>query len=119
MLTIYIYAKCSTCRAAVAWLKDHGIEFSERPIRETPPSAAELATVLQAQGGNLRRLFNTSSQDYRDLGISGRIDALSPAAAFALMAKNGNLVRRPFVIGPGVALTGFDQVQWAAAFGRR
>lgn len=118
MIAVYTYSKCSTCRKATAWLRARGIEFQERPIRETPPPAAELGAALKAQGGNLRRLFNTSSQDYRDLGISERLEALAPAAAFALMAKNGNLVRRPFVIGPGVALNGFDEAAWAEAFAR-
>jgi len=115
MLTVYTYAKCSTCRNATRWLRDHGVPFEERPIREAPPSAAELSAMLQANGGNLRRLFNTSSQDYRDLGITDRIGAMEPAEAFRLMAKNGNLVRRPFVIGPEVALVGFDEAAWAAA----
>ncbi|HVW22708.1 MAG TPA: Spx/MgsR family RNA polymerase-binding regulatory protein [Opitutaceae bacterium] len=116
-MIVYTYAKCSTCRGAVKWLTARGLKFEVRPIRETPPSAEELAAMLAAQGGNLRRLFNTSSQDYRDLGISGRVDAMDPAEAFALMARNGNLVRRPFLLGPGAALVGFDERAWAAALG--
>jgi arsenate reductase len=115
MLTVYTYAKCSTCRKATQWLRARGTQFEERPIRETPPPAAELSAMLKANGGNLRRLFNTSSQDYRDLGITDRIDAMAPAEAFQLMAKNGNLVRRPFLLGPEVALVGFDEGAWGAA----
>lgn len=116
MLTVYTYAKCSTCRKAVRWLEARGIAFEERPIRETPPGAEELAAMLAAHGGNLRRLFNTSSPDYRDLGVSDRIGSMAPTEAFRLMAKNGNLVRRPFALGPGVALVGFDEDAWGAIF---
>jgi arsenate reductase len=35
--------------------------------------------------------------------------------ALALLAGNGNLVKRPFLLGDGVALTGFDEAAWAAA----
>jgi|SRR5580704_15751544 arsenate reductase len=117
MLTIYTYSKCSTCRKAVKWLKERKVRFEERPIRETPPSAGELDAMLAAQGANLRRLFNTSSQDYRDLGISDRMDGLSKDEAFGLMARNGNLVRRPFLLGKGIGLVGFDEAVWAAALG--
>lgn len=34
------------------------------------------------------------------------------------MAKNGNLIRRPFGIGPGVVLNGFDEAAWTEAFAR-
>lgn len=115
-MTVYTYAKCSTCRAATQWLRARGLAFEERAIRETPPSAAELSAMLAAQGGNLRRLLNTSSQDYRALGISDRLDAMKPEEVFRLVARNGNLARRPFVLGKGVALTGFDEKAWAAAF---
>jgi len=118
MLTVYTYANCSTCRKATRWLRAHGARFEERPIRENPPSAAELSAMLRANGGNLRRLFNTSSQDYRNLGVTDRIGAMAPAEAFRLMAGNGNLVRRPFLLGPDVALVGFDEAAWGAALAR-
>ena len=60
MLTVYTYAKCSTCRAATKWLQERGVPFEERPIRETPPSVAELRRMLAARDGEIRRLFNTS-----------------------------------------------------------
>jgi len=30
-----------------------------------------------------------------------------------LLARNGNLVKRPFLIGSGVGLVGFDEAEWA------
>lgn len=115
MLTVYTYANCDTCRRAAKWLRAHSIAFTERPIRETPPSPAELRTMLAAHNGELRRLFNTSGRDYREQKLGERLPTLSPAAALALLAANGNLVKRPFAIGPGVALAGFDETAWAAA----
>lgn len=116
MLKIYTYAKCSTCRDARKWLEARGLPFGEHPIRETPPTADELKIMLKACGGQMKRLFNTSSQDYRDLGISQRMDSLPPSEAFALIARNGNLARRPFLLGPGLALVGFDERAWEEAF---
>ena len=114
-LKIYTYASCDTSRRAVKWLRAHGLEFAEHAIRETPPSPAELRTMLAAQGGELRRLFNTSGRDYREQQLGGKLPALGESAALALLAGNGNLVKRPFLLGGGVALTGFDEAAWAAA----
>jgi arsenate reductase len=43
---------------------------------------------------------------------------MSEAEAIALLAGNGNLVKRPFLLGGGVALVGFDEKTWAAALRR-
>jgi arsenate reductase len=118
-LTIYTLTNCDTCRAAVKWLRAHGVAFTEHAIRETPPTPAELRAMLAAHGGELRRLFNTAGRDYRDQKLGEKLPGLSPAAALALLAGNGNLVKRPFLIGDGVALTGFDEAAWAAALLRR
>jgi len=117
-LVIYTYAKCSTCRDAVKWLQARGLAFEERPIRETPPSLPELRTMLAAQPGGLKRLFNTSGLDYRAMKMNEKLPAMSEDAALSLLTKNGNLVKRPFVLGRGVALVGFKVAEWQAELGK-
>ena len=119
VLKIYTLATCDACRRAVKWLRAQGIAFDERPIRETPPQAAELRAALAAQGGEVRRLFNVSGRDYRAQKLGEEMPAMSAAAALALLAENGNLVKRPLVIGDGVALVGFDAKTWARALGAK
>lgn len=117
MLKVYHYAKCSTCRNALKWLRLQGVNFSEHAIRETPPSAGELQAMLESHGGNIRRLFNTSGMDYRALGLAEKLPAMSTADALALLRTNGMLVKRPFAIdvSAGVFLTGFRQPEWEKA----
>ncbi|MEI6861846.1 MAG: Spx/MgsR family RNA polymerase-binding regulatory protein [Verrucomicrobiota bacterium] len=116
-LVLYTYANCDTCGRAVKWLRTRGVAFFEKPIRETPPSPAELHAMLRHQGGALRRLFNTSGRDYRTLGLGEKLPAMSEADAVALLATNGNLVKRPFALGANFGLVGFDEAEWARAFG--
>lgn len=111
-MKIYTYAKCSTCRNALKWLDAKGVAYKNLPIRETPPSVAELKKMLKAYDGNIRRLLNTSSKDYRELGIKDRLDDMKPEQVFALMQENGNLVKRPFVIGEDTFITGFKSYEW-------
>ncbi len=114
-LTVYTLSNCDTCRRAVKWLHAHRVPFTERAIRETPPSPAELRAMLAAQGGARGKLFNTSGRDYRDQKLGEKLPTLTDAAALALLAANGNLVKRPFAIGAGVALVGFDETAWTTA----
>jgi len=115
MLTAYTYHKCGTCRKATAFFRQHGIEVREIPVREQPPSLAELKAMLKACHGELRKLFNTSGTDYKALGLSKKLVAMSDQEALELLARNGNLVKRPFVIGNGIHLVGFNESDWRNA----
>jgi len=114
MLEIYTYSGCDTCRQAVKYLQARKIPFHEIPIRETPPSLAELRAMRKAQG-DLRKLFNTAGADYRALGLSKKLPTLEEPDALLLLAENGNLVKRPFLIGDNIHLTGFKKDEWDEA----
>jgi arsenate reductase len=113
-IVVHTYARCSTCRAAVHWLRGRNVAFVERPIVESPPTVAELRRMLGLQQGNLRRLCNTSGIEYRALGLAAKLPSLTEAEVLALLAGNGRLVKRPFVLGPDFGLVGFDEAKWSA-----
>lgn len=112
---VYTYASCDTCRKAVKWLVAHQVNFREKPIRDTPPSVDELRRMLVFQEEALKRLFNTAGRDYRSLRLAEKFDQLSKEEALALLASNGNLVKRPFLLTETVGLVGFEEQSWAAA----
>lgn len=114
-LVVYTYSKCSTCRKAVKWLEAQSIAFKEKPIRETPPSKAELKRMLKAQNGELKKLFNTSGGDYREMKLGPKLPDMPVAEAIDLLAANGNLVKRPFVLTPDGGFVGFKEEAWASA----
>jgi arsenate reductase (glutaredoxin) len=118
MLKIYTLSNCSTCRDATKWLRSHDIAFEETAIRESPPKLKELRTMLAAYDGQVRRLFNTSGEDYREQKLAEKLPKLSENDALSLLAKNGRLVKRPCLIGDGVALVGFNEERWAQALGK-
>ena len=117
MITFYGYKGCSTCVKAAKWLREHRIAFEERAIRETPPPHEALEAMLKARGGEIRALFNTSGADYRALGLGAKIGTMTRDELLRLLASNGNLVKRPFVLdaGRGVFLLGFKEAEWRLA----
>jgi len=115
MLKVYAYANCGTCRKAKKFLETEGIKYKEIAIRETPPAKAELKKMLRAYDGNIRKLFNTSGGDYKAMDLKTKLPAMTDDEAIGLLAEHGNLVKRPFAIGDGVALVGFNEDDWRAA----
>jgi arsenate reductase len=114
---IYTYSSCDTCRRATRWLREHEISFQEKPIRETPPSKAELKQMLRLQEGQLTKLFNVAGRDYREQDLKTKLPRLSEDEALALLSGNGNLVKRPFFLSAKVGLVGFDEATWEAKLG--
>lgn len=97
-------------------LAEKGVDFEAIEVRETPPSVAELKQMLKAKG-EMKFLFNTSGVDYRSLGLKDKLPTLSEDEAFELLTENGNLVKRPFVVGDDICLVGFKLAEWEQAFG--
>jgi len=112
---VYTYAKCSTCRNAIAWLNEQGIRFEERPIYTQPPTRTELERMLKLQDGELRRLFNTSGIEYRARNLKDKLPTLCTEEALSLLAGEGRLVKRPFLLSDKHGLLGFRKEAWAAA----
>jgi len=114
-MIIYTYKNCGTCKKATKWLDAQGIRYEEKPIRETPPSVAELKRMLAYQEGDLRKLFNTAGGDYRELNMKEKLPGMSETEALDLLAARGNLVKRPFLLTDSLGLVGFKEDIWAAA----
>jgi arsenate reductase len=109
---VYAYANCDTCRKALKFLAARKIAAEVIPIREQPPSVAELRRMLAHLGGDVRKLFNTAGRDYRARDLKSRLPELSVDEALELLAGHGNLVKRPFAISPAAAAVGFRAEEW-------
>jgi Spx/MgsR family transcriptional regulator len=115
MLRIYTYSKCDTCRRALKFLRERSVAFEELPIRETPPSLWELKEMATAYG-EIRKLINSSGSDYKTLKLSEALPGMSEREILTLLSKNGNLVKRQFLIGESIRLVGFKLPEWRAVF---
>lgn len=113
------YPKCSTCKKAKAWLDAQGVAYEDRHIVESNPSAEELQAWHAASGLPIRRFFNTSGMLYRELDVKAQLDAgMTDEEAYALLASDGMLVKRPLLIIDGTPITpGFKEATWKEALG--
>ena len=115
-MKLYLYEKCETCRKAIRWLDEKKIKYQAIPIREKPPTKKELKAMLKNHGGNLKKLFNTSSKDYRDPELKAKLPNLTENEVIDLLNKQGNLIKRPFLVGESKLLQGFKPDLWEEEF---
>ena len=103
------YPKCTTCKKAKKWLDDHGLQYTDRHIKEENPTADELKTWHAKSGLPLKRFFNTSGVLYKEMHLKDKLPEMSEEEQFQLLATDGMLVKRPIIVTEDKVLTGFKE----------
>lgn len=116
---VYHYPKCGTCRKAIRWLAEHGVEHSVHDLVDAPIGVSKLQDLRRRSGLPIARFFNTSGQSYRQGNFKERLKTMSEREALSALAADGKLVKRPIVDTGRKVLVGFDEGQYEAAFGGR
>ena len=114
MIKVYCYSKCTTCKKALKWLDDNGVEYEPLDIKTEHPDESALREYYALSGLPLKRFFNTSGIQYRELELSKKLPEMSEDEQFELLATDGMLVKRPLLVGDGFVLTGFKESEWEA-----
>ena len=107
------YPPCSTCKKAKKWLDEHGINYTDRHIKEENPSYEELKLWLEISGLPVKKFFNTSGLQYRALELKDKLPDMSVEKQLQLLATDGMLVKRPILINDNKkVLLGFKETEW-------
>ena len=109
-MKFYGYNKCATCRKAQNFLAGKKIDFEEIDITENPPPKTVLKQAMQAVG--MKKLFNTSGVQYKELKIKDRINTMTEAEALTLLASNGRLIKRPIAVAGDRVTVGFNEDEY-------
>ena len=91
---IYHNPKCSKSRAALALLRERGLEPRVIEYLKQPPSAGELKNILGMLGARPRELLRT--KEAREAGLDD--PGLSDEAIIAGMLAQPITIERPIVI---------------------
>ncbi|MCG9875271.1 MAG: arsenate reductase family protein [Leptospiraceae bacterium] len=115
-LKVYEYKNCGTCKKALKYLDHKKVIYDKIPIRDQPPSEKEILTMIDTFSIDPKKLFNTSGADYRELKIKDKLESMTKKEIIALLASNGNLIKRPFVLSDKIGLVGFKEEEWKSKF---
>ena len=94
MLKVYCYSRCTTCKKALKWLNENGVQHEVIDIKEHHPDEETLRDYYAKSGLPLKWLWNTSGIPYREMGLSKKLPKMSEDEQLALLATDGMLVKR-------------------------
>ena len=117
MIKVYCYARCTTCKRALKWLDDNKVEYELLDIKEEHPDGESLGRYYRMSGLPLKRFFNTSGIQYREMELSKKLPSMSEEEQLSLLASDGMLVKRPLLVGEDFVLTGFREEEWKRLLG--
>ena len=113
MVKVYCYERCTTCKKALKWLDDNDIKYKLIDIKNDNPNEETLRKLHAASLLPLKKFFNTSSQLYRKMQLSKKLDNMSEDEMFKLLASDGMLVKRPLLVTDKKVLAGFKEEEWS------
>lgn len=117
MIKFYGYRNCGTCRKAEQSLRKADVAYTFIDITEHPPSARALRSIAELSTVEIKKLFNTSGVQYRELKIKERLPRLSDSELLNLLAGNGRLIKRPLVTDGERATVGFNEAVFTQTWG--
>ncbi|YCH32109.1 arsenate reductase (glutaredoxin) [Erwinia sp. D4-22] len=94
--TIYHNPKCGTSRNTLALIRNSGEEPNIIYYLETPPSQAELTTLLENMGIGARDLLRNNVEPYATLELAE--DRFSDEQLIVFMVQYPLLINRPIVV---------------------
>ena len=109
-MKFFSYNKCGTCRKAKKILDAYKVSYDEIDITETPPPKSVLKKAIKLKG--MKKLFNTSGEQYKKLRIKDKIGDMTEVQAIELLSINGRLVKRPIVVDGNRITVGFDEIEY-------
>jgi arsenate reductase (glutaredoxin) len=101
---IYHNPRCTKSRQTLQLLKDRGIEPEVIEYLKTPPSAAELADILDKLNIEPRALMRKQEAEYKANGLDN--SALDGQSLINGMVNHPMLIERPIVLANGKAAIG-------------
>lgn len=87
----------------------HGIRYHGNP----PPKSA-LKRAIKERG--IKKLFNTSGVQYKELKMKDKVGSMSEAEALEILSTNGRLVKRPIAFDSDSVTVGFNEDEYRSVW---
>lgn len=99
-LKVYGIPTCNTCKKALKWLQENGIEYEFINTKDHPPDRLEITSWVNALGSKSMR--NTSGQSYR--AITDKKQTWTDDQWVTAFAQDAMLLKRPLFVRKETAL---------------
>lgn len=108
-MIVYGYSKCSTVKKALVFLENNGIQFTHIDNVTNRLDEKQLFDIFNMYDGDIKKIFNTSGNKYRELGLKDKLNTLTIDESIKILSSDGMLVKRPLLVNDNKLIIGFKQ----------
>lgn len=114
MLIIYGIKNCNTMKKSFDFLNQKGIDYEFFDYKKSTLPQADFEKFVATFGD---KVINKQGTTYRkfDDDVKAILASDDLSAVYEIVKDNQSVLKRPIVMGDGVALIGFDESEWAGA----
>ncbi len=109
---VYCYNRCTTCKKALKFLDENGVDYELIPIYDNPPSKEDYLKYFKESGLPIKRFFNTSGVLYREQKLKDKVPNLTEDEAAEMLSSDGRLDKRPLLVYGDKVYPGFREAEW-------
>lgn len=111
MLKIYGIKNCNTMKKSFDFLNQKSVSYEFFDYKKSVLSQDEFANFVATFGD---KVINKQGTTYRKFDDETKVVLTSGdvSAMYEIIKDNQSVLKRPMVIGDGVALIGFDEHEW-------
>ncbi|TCJ15162.1 ArsC family reductase [Parasulfuritortus cantonensis] len=113
-MKVYGIPNCNTVKKARDWLAAHGLDYEFHDYKKQGVPEALMKKLLKAHGHET--LINRKGPTWRKLPDAVKDGVRDAESAYAVMAANSSVIKRPIVERDGHYLFGFDEAAYADFF---
>lgn len=106
MITIYTTSSCSSCRKAIAWMKEHNIAYKEKNIFTERLTIQDLHKILKNTENGYDDIISTRSKVFTEKNLD--IDDMKTSELEQLILENPSILRRPIIIDDDKIQVGYN-----------
>lgn len=107
-VTIYTQTSCTSSKKALQWLRDNGIEYTEKRITSDPLSLSEFKTILSMTEDGTDEIISTNSKDYKNLNCD--INTLSIQELYSIVKEHPKMLRSPILLDAKRLQVGYNEM---------
>ena len=96
MVTIYTTSSCSSCRKAIAWLKENNIPFKEKNIFTERITISDIRFMLKNTENGYDDIISTRSKVFTENNLD--LDSMKTSELEKLILDNPSILRRPIIV---------------------